>query len=129
MQIGELAKRAGCSIQTIRFYERKGLLDKPSRSEGNYRLYDKAAADKLIFIKQCRALDISMKEIELLLKEKTSPNQSCASVNSLIEEHISQVDTKIEELQQLKAVLKNMSEKCSNDKTIKTCGILSELER
>ena len=129
MQIGELAKQTGCSIQTIRFYERKGLLDKPSRSEGNYRLYDKAAADKLIFIKQCRALDISMKEIELLLEEKTSPNQSCASVNNLIEEHISQVDTKIEELQQLKAVLKNMSEKCSNDKTIKTCGILSELER
>jgi Cd(II)/Pb(II)-responsive transcriptional regulator len=129
MQIGELAKQTGCSIQTIRFYERKGLLDKPSRTEGNYRLYDKAAADKLTFIKQCRALDISMKEIELLLEEKTSPNQSCASVNNLIEEHISQVDTKIDELQQLKTVLRDMSEKCSSDKTISTCGILGELER
>lgn len=129
MQIGQLAKQTGCSIQTIRFYERKGLIDKPSRSEGNYRLYDKAAADKLTFIKQCRALDISMKEIELLLEQKTSPNQSCARVNLLIEEHIAQVDTKIYELQQLKTVLENMSEKCSNEKTIKTCGILNELER
>ena len=128
MQIGELARQTGCSIQTIRFYERKGLLDKPSRSEGNYRLYDKAAADRLTFIKQCRALDISMKEIEVLLEQKTLPNKSCASVNLLIEQHIAQVDTKIVALQQLKAVLQSMSEKCSNDKTIKTCGILNELE-
>ena len=84
MQIGELAKQTGCSIQTIRFYERKGLLDKPSRTEGNYRLYDKAAADKLTFIKQCRALDISMKEIELLLEEKTSPNQSLTCPQLLV---------------------------------------------
>ena len=129
MQIGELARQTGCSIQTIRFYERKGLLDKPSRSEGNYRLYDKAAADKLTFIKQCRALDISMKEIELLLEQKTSPNQSCSSVNLLIEEHIAQVDTKIDELQQLKTVLTRMSKKCSSDNTIKSCGILKDLER
>ncbi|GEA11036.1 Cd(II)/Pb(II)-responsive transcriptional regulator [Alteromonas sp. KUL49] len=129
MQIGELAKQTGCSIQTIRFYERKGLLDKPSRSEGNYRLYDKAAADRLIFIKQCRALDISMKEVERLLEQKNSPNQSCANVNLLIEEHIAQVDAKIDELQQLKTVLADMSQKCSNENTIKTCGILSELER
>jgi len=129
MQIGELAKQTGCSIQTVRFYERKGLLDKPLRSEGNYRLYDKAAVDRLTFIKQCRALDISMKEIEVLLKQKASPNKSCASVNLLIKEHITQVDAKINELKKLKNVLNNMSQKCSSDKTIQTCGILNELER
>lgn len=129
MQIGDLAKQTGCSIQTIRFYERKGLLEKPPRSEGNYRLYDKATADKLIFIKQCRALDISMKEIALLLAQKSSPNQSCVSVNLLIREHILLVDNKIDELQQLKSVLTEMSEKCSDGNTIKTCGILNELEK
>ena len=129
MQIGELAKQTGCSIQTIRFYERKGLLDKPSRTEGNYRLYDKAAADKLTFIKQCRALDISMKEIELLLAQKAEPKQSCASVNQLIDKHIESVDEKIYELSQLKNILQAMSAKCSDNKTIKDCGILNALER
>ncbi|MCV2884181.1 Cd(II)/Pb(II)-responsive transcriptional regulator [Aestuariibacter sp. AA17] len=129
MQIGELAKQTGCSIQTIRFYERKGLLDKPSRTEGNYRLYNKAAADKLTFIKQCRALDISMKEIELLLAQKAEPKQSCASVNQLIDKHIESVDEKIYELSQLKNILQSMSAKCSDNKTIKDCGILNALER
>lgn len=128
MQIGELAKQTRCSIQTIRFYERKGLLDKPSRSEGNYRLYDKTAVDKLTFIKQCRALDISMKEIELLLVQKAVPKQSCTSVNQLIEKHIAQVDEKIRELSQLKSALLDMSAKCSDNKTIKDCGILNALK-
>ncbi|TRY33971.1 Cd(II)/Pb(II)-responsive transcriptional regulator [Aliiglaciecola sp. M165] len=127
MKIGDLAKVTGCSIQTIRFYERKGLLAKPRRTEANYRTYDNVALEELTFIKQCRSLDISMKEIETLLQNKNNPDQSCASVNALIDEHIIQVNEKISELSQLKMTLEKMSKSCGTDKTIKECGILSEL--
>nr|WP_136252189.1 Cd(II)/Pb(II)-responsive transcriptional regulator [Ningiella ruwaisensis] len=127
MKIGELAKRSGCSIQTIRFYERKGLLSKPKRTEANYRSYDKTLLDELIFIKQCRSLDISLKEIKSLIHNKNNPEQSCSSVNKLIDEHICQVNEKIEELLNLKSTLEQMAQSCDADKTIKECGILNEL--
>ena len=127
MKIGELAKRSGCSIQTIRFYERKGLLSKPERTQANYRSYDKTLLDELIFIKQCRSLDISMKEIETLIHNKNNPEQSCTSVNKLIDEHICQVNEKIKELSSLKLTLEQMAQSCDASKTMKECGILSEL--
>lgn len=128
MKIGELAKQAQCSIQTIRFYERKGLLEKPERSEGNYRLYDNAAVNKLVFIRQCRALGIQTKEIGILLAQKATPEQSCANVDKLIAQHLTQVDKKIAELLQLKTTLAAMTEKCASNTTIQECGILNALD-
>ena len=67
MKIGDVAKTTGCSIQTIRFYEKKGLLPELKRSSGNYRVYDKGTIEQLLFIKQCRSLDMSIMEVKTAL--------------------------------------------------------------
>ena len=67
LKIGELAKRTGCPVETIRYYEREALLAAPRRSEGNYRLYDDAHAERLQFIRHCRSLDMTLDEIRSLL--------------------------------------------------------------
>ena len=85
MKIGELSKKSGCSIQTIRYYEREGLLLNPNRSEGNFRLYDSKALKQLEFVKHCRSLDISLNDIKRLIELKNKPEESCSSVNALID--------------------------------------------
>ena len=70
MKIGELSKSSGCSVQTIRYYEREGLLSDPERSEGNFRLYSDKALKELEFVKHCRSLDISLNDTKRLLELK-----------------------------------------------------------
>ena len=67
MKIGELAKLTDCQVETIRYYEREGLLPEPARSEGNYRLYTQAHVERLTFIRNCRSLDMTLEEIRSLL--------------------------------------------------------------
>lgn len=127
MKIGDVAKETGCSIQTIRFYERKGLLPVLKRSDTNYRIYDNESIEHLRFIKRCRSLDISMAEVKTLLDSKITPDKSCSSINALIAKHLQNVVVRIEELKDLKSSLENMSASCGEDKTIKDCGILNSL--
>ena len=91
LKIGELAQRTGTQVETIRYYEREGLLPEPARSEGNYRLYDKAHTERLSFIRHCRSLDMTLDEIRALLKFRDAPNQECGEVNALLDEHIGHV--------------------------------------
>ena len=67
MKIGELAKLTGCSVQTIRYYEKEHLLESKNRSEGNFRLYDSSAVEQLMFIKHCRSLDLALYEVRELI--------------------------------------------------------------
>ena len=73
LRIGELAKRADCLVQTVRFYESEGLLLDPARSEGNFRLYDDAHLQRLLFIRRCRAKDMTLVEIRQLLSFRDRP--------------------------------------------------------
>ena len=98
MKIGELAKLTGCSVQSIRFYEKEELISAPRRSECNYRLYDQKNLEQLIFIKHCRNLDITLAEIKQLLNLKQSPETQCEDVNHLIDEHIKQINLRMTEL-------------------------------
>ena len=127
MKIGELAKLTGCSVQSIRFYEREHLLSAPARSDGNYRVFSKSNLEQLTFIKHCRNLDITLAEIKQLLELKQSPETQCNEVNNLIDEHISQINIRILELNKLKDSLGNLREKCSTDRSVKECGILQDL--
>ena len=127
LKIGELSKLTGCSVQSIRFYEKKQLLSAPSRSDSNYRLYDKKIMEQLSFIKHCRNLDITLAEIKLLLDLKRSPETQCEEVNELIDEHITQIDLRMNELKKLKASLMKLRSKCSKAQTVKNCGILQDL--
>jgi len=128
MKIGQLSKVSGCSIQTIRYYEKEGLLNLPSRSEGNFRLYDDRALKELEFVKHCRSLDIPLADIKTLLELKNKPEESCSSINNLIANQLVLVNQRIKELKALKSELQIMKKACSSGYTVKECGIMRTLE-
>lgn len=127
MKIGELAKRADCSVQTIRHYEKEQLIASAERSEGNFRLYDEADVGQLLFIKHCRSLDLSLPEIRQLLALNRSPDALCDDVNRMIDTHINQVEARIQDLTKLNEQLRLLRCSCSNHQTVEQCGILRNL--
>jgi Cd(II)/Pb(II)-responsive transcriptional regulator len=127
LKIGELAKLTACNIQTIRYYEKEGLLDSVKRSAGNFRLYDNCTIKQLMFIKHCRSLDITLPEIRQLIDLRNSPETTCNNVNALVDSHNKQVDLRIKELKELKRQLKILRRKCTTGRAVKDCGILLEL--
>lgn len=128
MKIGQLAKVSGCSIQTIRYYEKEGLLNQPSRSGGNFRLYDEKALKELEFVKHCRSLDIPLSDVKTLVELKNKPEESCSSVNNLIANQLDLVNQRIKELKVLKSELQIMKKACSSDNTVERCGIMKTLD-
>lgn len=129
MKIGELARLAGSNVETIRYYERKGLLPKPGRSEGNYRIYGVMHQERLTFIRHCRSLDMTLDEIRTLLRFKESPEENCGEVNRLLDEHIGHVVRRIGELQALEKQLLELRSRCPDDRRASTCGILEGLSQ
>ena len=105
MKIGELAGRTQCPVETIRYYERIGLLAPPQRGANNYRSYGERHAERLQFIRHCRALDMGLEEIGLLLDARDQPDGDCTDVNALLDRHIEQVAGKIAELTALERQL------------------------
>lgn len=128
MKIGELAKLADCPVETIRYYEKEGLLPPPARSEGNYRLYTQAHAERLTFIRNCRSLDMTLEEIRRLLGLRDSPQDQCESVNALIDEHIQHVKARIDGLLVLQEQLLDLRQRCGEGPDVDQCGILQRLE-
>ena len=128
MKIGQLADKTGLSIQTIRFYERKALLAAPQRTQSNYRLYSDEALKQLLFIKQCRALDMTIEEISLVLETRANPDNSCESVNATIDKHIEDIESRIIELNALQKTLLSFRSACEDDKKVKDCGVLQQLD-
>ncbi len=129
MTIGELARRTGCGIETIRYYEHEGLLPKPSRTSGNFRRYHQEHAELLSFIRHCRSLDMALNEIKILLRFRSAPGENCGEVNVLLDTHIGHVEGRIAELQSLEGQLKGLRDKCSRGKSAEHCGILQGLGR
>jgi Cd(II)/Pb(II)-responsive transcriptional regulator len=127
MKIGELATLTDAQVETIRYYEREGLLPAPARSDGNYRLYTQAHVERLTFIRNCRSLDMTLEEIRSLLHLRDSPQDQCVSVNALIDEHIQHVNDRIASLQALQTQLLDLRQRCS-DGAPDHCGILDRLE-
>jgi Cd(II)/Pb(II)-responsive transcriptional regulator len=127
MKIGELAAATQTQVETIRYYEREGLLPHAPRSEGNYRIYGPAHVERLAFIRHCRSLDMTLDEIRVLLRFKDDPKAECGEVNALLDEHIGHVATRIRELRQLERQLKALREQCAGVRHAEHCGILNEL--
>ncbi|MBF6615230.1 MAG: Cd(II)/Pb(II)-responsive transcriptional regulator [Candidimonas sp.] len=127
MKIGELAKAANCGTETIRFYEKEGLLPYPARTEGNYRSYRQEHLERLRFIRNCRTLDMTHDEIRTLLAFVDRRHGDCAPVNSLLDEHIGHVDTRLAELQRLRKQLIGLREQCADATAIEDCGIIHGL--
>ena len=129
MKIGELAKTAQTQTETIRCYEREGLLPEAARTGSNYRIYDESHVQRLAFIRHCRSLDMTLAEIRTLLNFKDAPAGSCTDVNTLLDEHIHHVATRIRELKALEKDLKLLREQCASGQAAGDCGILSGLEK
>jgi Cd(II)/Pb(II)-responsive transcriptional regulator len=127
MKIGDLSRATGCAVETIRYYERIGLLPPPARSAGNYRHYAEAALERLVFIRHCRALDMSIDEIRALLE--AGQNRDCSDVDTLIEAHLQHVDQRIQELQGLREQLRNLRANCAQPGNPDECGVLQGLTR
>jgi len=127
MKIGELAQRTNTPVETIRYYEREGLLAEPVRSEANYRVYEDAHSQRLSFIRHCRGLDMTLEEIRVLLRFKDAPTENCREVNELLDEHIGHVAQRIRELRSLEKQLKALRETCMGSQDAGHCGILNEL--
>lgn len=127
LRIGELAKKADCLVQTVRFYEGEGLLPEPARSEGNFRLYDEVHLRRLQFIRRCRAKDMTLEEIRQLLSLRDRPEVDCGGVNTMVDAHIAQVRLKIKELRELERELLELRRSCDSARTARECGILNSL--
>ena len=127
MKIGDMARAAHTPVETIRYYEREGLLARAPRSDGNYRIYDAAHVERLNFIRHCRALDMTLAEIRELLRLQQASGDDCAEVNELLDAHIEHVAVRIRELRHLQRDLKALREQCAAPRDVAHCGILNGL--
>lgn len=127
MKIGELAGRTNTPVETIRYYEREGLLPPPARTAGNYRIYSDSHVERLQMIRHCRSLDMTLDEIRRLLQFCDSPEENCGEVTVLLDEHIGHVATRIAELKGLQKKLKSLRDQCHEAQAAKDCGILQTL--
>lgn len=127
IKIGKLATRTGATVETIRYYEKEKLLPEPSRSQGNYRLYNEMHFERLQFILHCRTLDMTLDEVRILLQYRDKPDENCGEVNVLLDEHIDAVEKRMEELVQLKQHLLELRQKCASEALAESCGILNAL--
>lgn len=126
--ISDLAKHVGITVDAIRFYEKKGLLHPIGKAENGYRYYNQNSLDRLIFIKNCRELDLSIDEITQLLAEIQEPSGDCHQVNNLIDHHLDELENKIKLLETFKLQLMRMRQSCNGAKSIDNCLILKELK-
>jgi Cd(II)/Pb(II)-responsive transcriptional regulator len=123
MRIGELAARADCDVQTVRFYEREGLLEAPEREQSGYRRYAERHLERLQFIRHCRSLDIPLPEVRQLLDFAADPNQACEKVNGLLDGHIAEVQRRVRSLLALERQLVSLRARCDGDSS-HPCPIL-----
>lgn len=112
MKIGELATATGTQVETIRYYEREGLLPDSSRTQSNYRIYHERHVERLLFIRRCRSLDMTLNEIRALLHFNDAKEDNCAEVNTLLDAHIGHVADRIRELKKLERQLKDLRKYC-----------------
>lgn len=123
MKIGELAAQTGCDVQTVRYYEREGLLEAPDRDASGYRRYAERHLQRMQFIRHCRSLDVPLSDVRQLLAFAAAPDQACADVNNLLDEHIAQVQRKRKALVALERQLVALRKRCDGD-TSQPCAIL-----
>ncbi|WP_077001022.1 Cd(II)/Pb(II)-responsive transcriptional regulator [Variovorax sp. KK3] len=127
MKIGELSAASSTPVETIRYYEREGLLPSPARTQGNFRMYEGMHLERLQFVRHCRSLDMSLDEVRLLLRFKDAPGAGCGDVNALLDEHIGHVSRRIEELRLLEKQLQELRQRCCDERSAEECGILAGL--
>ena len=129
LKIGDLAQQMKIPVETIRYYEREGLLPPPRRTEGNYRVYDAEQIDRLTFIRNCRNLDMTLEEIRTLLDQVDKPDKNCDGIVNILEAHIEHVRERIAELRRLRSDLQVLRERCTANHANDKCEIVADLSK
>ncbi|WP_089172968.1 helix-turn-helix domain-containing protein [Bosea sp. AS-1] len=124
--IGELARRSGVKVPTIRYYEQVGLLPAPPRTQGQQRRYDESHASRLVFVRYARELGFEVEAIRELLAMSAKPEQSCAEVDEIARRHIAESDQRVEHLSKLRAELMRTVEECERGR-VRECRVIGTL--
>lgn len=126
LTIGQLARATNTRVETIRFYEKTGLLPVPPRTDANYRAYTRAHLDRLSFIRRARDLGFSLDRVRELLELADDRDRSCVAIDSIATAHRAEIERKIDDLQALKAELDSLIEQCRCG-TVAECRIIEAL--
>ena len=129
LTIGKIARQAGIGIETIRFYERQGLIPSPPRSAAGYRLYPQNAVQKLRFIRRAKELGFSLKEIRELLALQEDPDATCGDIMERAKQKLTDIEGRIDDLQRIRDTLKTLTDACSSDTGFSECPIMQAITR
>jgi Hg(II)-responsive transcriptional regulator len=128
LTIGRLAKQVGLGVETIRFYERQGLIEPPPRTESNYRVYPEEEAARLRFIKRAKSLGFTLSEIKELLFIRHDPNATKADIKNRTLQKIEDVSQKINDLTRIKTALEHLVSSCDGHGPLEHCPIMEALD-
>src|SRR6516225_5956868 len=129
LTIGQVARSAGVGVETVRFYERQGLLEEPARRESGYRQYPEDVVARLRFIKRAKELGFSLKEIKELLALRVDPTTTCREVKERAEAKITDIEGKIASLLRMKKALVKLTATCRGKGPTSECPILDALDK
>ncbi|CAG9183415.1 Cd(II)/Pb(II)-responsive transcriptional regulator [Cupriavidus respiraculi] len=129
MRIGELARHSGCDAETIRYYEREGLLDRPLREDNGYRRYSGAHLVQLNFVRHCRSLGMSLSDVRRLRDFERDPTVACDGINALLDRQIEQIHAQRVALEALEGQLRALRHTCDHGQAASECGILQTLQQ
>ncbi|MGE3578068.1 MAG: Cd(II)/Pb(II)-responsive transcriptional regulator [Vicinamibacterales bacterium] len=127
MRIGELARATGVDVETVRYYERAGLLRPPQRGQNGYRAYGRSHVEHLAFVRHCRALDMPLADVRRLLEFVARPADHCRDIDHLIEGQLARVRARLKSMRALERQLAQLRKQCAAGDTPGDCGILQEL--
>lgn len=125
-KINELSQKSGVHLETIRYYEKLGLISQAKRQANGYRVFDETHLAELSFIKACRAMNLSLDECKMLLDIQKNPTNSCESVDELAKKHLNAINEQIAQLQLIKTLLENMVGCQNND--VAHCQIIQNIK-
>jgi len=128
LTIGKLAKAVGVNIETIRYYERRGLIAEPQRSLSGYRHYPESVLTRMRFIRHAKDMGFTLQEIKELLDLCVAPNSPCMEVKNRAEAKITEIKRKIENLKDMKKSLETIASQCSGGSAVSDCTIVKTLE-
>lgn len=128
LTIGEVARQAGVGVETVRFYEREGLLDEPERRASGYRQYEPEAVAVLRFIRRAKELGFTLKEIKGLLVLRLDASATRAEVRQQAKTKVADIEARIADLQRMRDMLLNLIKKCHGDGAARGCPILDALQ-
>ncbi len=126
-RIGDLAKRTGVRVVTIRYYEQAGLLPACERTTGNYRVYAQEHLERLRFVRRCRELGFSLEQIKDMLLLSNAESPTCADVCNIAADHLKEVESKIADLSRLASELRRLRSSCNGKRSSRECRIVAAL--